>query len=730
MEIYPGDLDDCMAYGPWMKVWVDAYNQARKESQRRDTVASEACRLRNVNVPIADRFPRTSEVYKLMAVANPVAYSFSRTVEVVAQIWDTYKSTLEVYIAAACVRREIVAKETVPRKKDFETHIKAKTQTIVNNWCARVVIAITETVDAIQVVLKNAQSIHQESLNKLLRIIGEVVDVDAYQLSSSTATVKKMTYGFKPKTSSFISFINKVADIPRYWDVVMYAANARMLAYNLQIGYHIAKDIVQLIVKAMKTEVTTENIALATREREVADWALKAVKSEAELQSMIQTEQMWVTSTLDEIQTVISEMEPFFQTNTNPMVQQQQVSRDCLMSLLEVARKMMDFQWQVVDEAKQQKDRSFCTHIDTFQKACTNHQLIIRTMDTYRRAIRATEYVIMITRFLAKVEKTVETVDLVHKIKTDMHQKIKQAPNEMIPLTTTEYDMLSIKISTMLEKENGIGNVLSTSTTSSLPRKRQKTFFVNMPTKLVAAEERKSFLTPPSKTVLPPAAVVLNPTIASGVVIQKVIMIQKDPKNAINPNPTTPSGFTIRKVTDPKKEMSRAEAEVISINKEILTLNQTLNQYGQKIIPHQGFLERKVENQMGKNINAHTRRKIDEQIKSINDRIATINEALKGSERQLICTWDGFDTLSLTLSGAQTDTGSSNLSSTVTVPASSHTTTTPIMIEEQETEQKMATVLVGLSTTGTSPMATVISPSEVRLDQTGIEKQKKRKIDA
>jgi hypothetical protein len=715
-KLYQESLDDCKVFGPEMQGWVDAYNRARMEAQRRDMVASEARRnvenLDKVNTLVVDLL-------------------FPHMVELAVRGWDRYKGIFDTFMIAAHLEKEIIRKATVSNV--LSEKIKANTQRIIANWINKVLDDTVKTVFPIQNIMTNIikceimiQSNHRESLNKLLSIIREVVDADIYQLLSSKREMQDLIEtAEKSKTGTMTElFISKVTDISLGWNVIRSTANARIFAYNLQIVTHLAKDIAQLIIKATKTEMldATKEMELAAQEKEAADWALKATEADAELQLMISIEQRWIVLTLDNIQTAISVVESLFQADANHMgtTIQQQVSQESLTSLLEIARQMMDFQSEVARTSKGEMEAPNWTFI-TFRQAFTQHQLVTQ-VDARRKVIQTAEHIIRITRFLAKMDKT---VDLARKIK-EVELRLIQAREEMKRLTKKEDEIIDAKISTLMG--NQIGNVASTPIISFLPRRAASNVWY--PTKPAA-----SFITPPSIATAPSSSsTVPNTTVAS-------------------------SGVdTTGKVTHPRETRDMEDMEVRSINEQIQTLNRTLNEYSRQLSFESGYLRVKpIRNQTGpgKEYIPDASEKINQLIGTINQRIEIKNQTLtKHNQRLTFTRKEGSNTFSFTITTLTekqtTGTGSmfvspcqsSNLPMAATVSASSPIMIVPIPTiapaqvnteqktdtwEEQEEEKQMAAVLIGLLNE-TPPTVTVPSPTGVSLELPGMEKkQKKRK---
>jgi hypothetical protein len=694
-QLYQESVDFFMAFGPDMKGWVDAYNRARAEVQKMDKVILEGGK----------------NVQNLMKAKTGVVDSFPHMVELVVQVWDGYKGAFDALVVAGSLRE----KGIISLAMTSHENIKAKIKTIIDGWSNRVSDKLMLTVKIIQMVMRNVinsnmviQSNHRESLNKLRSIIGEVVDAYTFQFSELKKRMKGETTIAKRSKN----------DVSHSWEFVRLIADVRVNAYNLQIVIHLAKDIAQLIVKATKTEMlgTAQKRELAVKEKEAADYALKATEAGAELQSMIAMEQEWIVSTLYNIQTTISAVESLFQTDANHMVTvtQQRVSQESLRSLLEVACQMMDFQSQVARDAKQKIETSYWTS-DTFRQAFTQQQLITQ-VDAHRRVIQTAEHVIRITRFLAKVDKT---VDLARKIK-EVEPRLVQARDEMKRLTNMEDEIIGIKISTIIE--NRIGNDPSTSTISFLPIGVAST--ISFPTKPAT-----SFVAPPS--------------------------------TATSTVPNTMIAFPVFSLIG---AMTHPTLLLGLINQQIQSLNRTLNEYGQQLSLNRkdsfevGFLDIKaIKNQTGpgKERTFAMSGDIDQRIKDINRNIETINRTLvKDKQRLTSMRKEGSDTFSLEIIAlAQkltTSTGpmfmspcqSSNPPMTATVSASSPrvivpTITAPIQVNtEQKTdtweeeEKQMAAVLIGLLNE-TPPRVTVPPPTEVSLEQPGMDKkQKKRKRDS
>jgi hypothetical protein len=557
--IYQESVDDCMAFGPDMKSWVDAYNHARMEAQRRDTVASEATRnlqnLMGVEVPTVDFIPHVVDLFPYM-------------VEVAVLQWNGYQATFDALVVAGSLREEIVRRVTVSNLS-FE-NIKAKMEKINVNWTDKVANDLRITVTNIQRVMKTVieskmviQSNHREALNKALSIIRGVIGEDTFQFLQAKETMQNLiTTAEESKTRAMTGiFIWKVTDISRNWNVVEPIANVRIIAYNLQIVTHLAKDIAQLIVKA------TKEMELATKEKEAADWVLQAMKADAELQPIIAIEQKWIVLTLDEIQTAISAVEPLFQADdANHMgtTIQQQVSQESLRSLLTVVHQMMDFQSRVAWDAKRQMEEYYYPTSNTFGQAFTQRQLVTQ-MDAHRKVIQTAEHAITITRFLAKMDKK---VDLARKIE-EVEPRLLQARDEMKRLTHMENEIIDTKISTLIR--NQMENTPLMPTISSLPRGSVfSTFYPIKPatsfaTPLSIATVPSSSSTVPNTNIASPGCSTTRKMIRIRMGETTVATFPTSSPVAIAPTPTTSAQVNTEQTMDngEKKEEKKQMAAVL-----------------------------------------------------------------------------------------------------------------------------------------------------------------------
>jgi hypothetical protein len=459
--IYQEALEECVAaFGEAIQVEVDAYHRARTEAQASATGTSEA---------------RKKVVYLLLT--NPPAVDlFQFQVEVVVQNWTAYKFAWNAYVAARRVC------QVISREADsmfFFDEIRAKVQTIVVTWITKITTGIFDVVSDIQQIMATVapQLMHRESLHHLLSVIREVVAADTAQLSWCNDHVQRsitIAEGFKtemmPKDSTkSLPFTSQVIDVRLSWDVLYMTAQATAIAYNLWIATNIAKDIAQLLMQAMGTEMTA-----ATKE-EAAYWIEQAIKSEMESRSTLSMRSKWFALTMDKIATPISTMKIIFQTKANHtgITLGQQVPQESLKALLEIACKMIGFQSEVVVRETEQHFDQVWNSLEmgtsamdscTFRVFSAAHKAVIQVADTHGKLFQAAERVIMIKQFLDKIAE-LETVTDFRKMETMVKQQLMQARNALARLTVMEAKRINEAISAM----NQIKNASSAVTAPLIP---------------------------------------------------------------------------------------------------------------------------------------------------------------------------------------------------------------------------------------------------------------------